>query len=96
MPHLPPAAAQDTGSDNSGDELIGWLEGELSQSSALPARLRGLLAECTNKLEIRFSAGEAVERLVRLRSSVVDRVLRALWHEIAIQNVQLPRCESSQ
>jgi len=84
LPDLPASArpaAPDAAGD--GDEFFAWIEGALQQSANLPATARALLAEGTNKLAQRFSAGEPVQRLVRMRSGLVDRVLCALWRKVA-------------
>jgi len=56
---------------------------EALQAAFAPGIARSALAQCSEALEQRFLAGAPVGALVRLRASVVDRVLSALWRHLA-------------
>lgn len=65
------------------DDLLAHIDAALRETTVLQTRARSLLEESSKILEARFLGGEPVGGLVRLRASVVDRILRALWQQLA-------------
>lgn len=72
-------------SANVPDDVLAWLEHELSGQSLAPAAARALLDHSSSMLKQHFLAGVDVTLLVHMRAKIVDRVLQALWLERAPQ-----------
>ena len=65
------------------DPALQALDDALALVTNWPIGARQALADSSKALEKRFLDGEAVASLVRLRARLVDRVLVALWRELA-------------
>ena len=65
------------------DPALQALDDALALVTDWPIGARQALADSSKALEKRFLDGEAVASLVRLRARLVDRVLVALWRELA-------------
>ena len=75
---MEPTIADDRGK---ADESLRILKDGLGDESGPVANAREALAEASANLVERFRDGEAVARLVRCRSDLIDHLLIRLWHE---------------